>query len=117
MAVTTFKQEFFAFREGEEVPEHVDDYPNRDYRDPDLYHIEGHIPSDGDFIWLATNIADPEVAGRMLHAARLRLKADIERNGGLGTDMVSNAALVGPNNDGIYSSMYGRADQEPTVLA
>lgn len=114
-AIATFKERWFAFEDGEEVPEHVEGFPKREDRDPGLHHIEGHIPSDGDFIWLATNIADPEVAGRMLHAARLRLKADIERNGGLGTDMVSNAALVGPNNDGIYSSMYGRADQEPAL--
>jgi hypothetical protein len=114
-APVVFKESWFAFEEGEKVIEHVDDYPKRGERDLDLYHIEGHIPSDGDFVWLAINIQDPEVAGRMLQAARARLKAEIEEAGGLRTDMVSNAALVGPGNEGSYDSMYGRADQDPVL--
>lgn len=116
-ATATFKERWFAFEEGDEVPEHIEGFPKREERDPDLHHIEGCIPSDGDFVWLAINIEDPAVAARMLIAAQRRLKAEIEEAGGLRTDMVSNAALVGPDNDGIYSSMYGRADQEPAVLA
>ena len=108
-----FKEAWFAFEEGEEAIDHIDDFPNRDNRDLNLYHIEGYIPNDGDFVWLAINIEDPEVAGRMLQAARARLKAKIEEAGGLRIDMVSNAALVGPGNEGIYDSMHGRADREP----
>ncbi len=111
----TFKESWFTFGEGEQVLEHVDDFPKREERDPNLYHIEGHIPHDGDFVWLAINIEDPEVAGRMLIAARAKLKAEIEETGGLRIDMVSNAALVGPGNEGIYDSMYGRADREPVA--
>jgi hypothetical protein len=114
-APAMFKESWFAFEEGEQVIEHIDDFPRREERDPDLYHIEGHIPNDGDFVWLAINIEDPEVAGRMLKAALDRLKAEIEETGGLRTDMVSNAALVGPGNEGIYESMYGRADQDPVA--
>jgi hypothetical protein len=52
---TIFKREIFDFGDAE-IPTHMDEYPQTADIDPGLHHIEGLIPEDGDFVWLAINI-------------------------------------------------------------
>jgi len=92
-----FRAESFPLPE-ELLPEHIEDSPSRhtdnDYvREDGKYHIEGFVPEDGDFFWLAINLDDEQVAKRMLLAA-----IELRTSGYFGI------ALVGPNDEGIYSS-------------
>jgi hypothetical protein len=91
---TVFKSELFQFLDDETEPEHLDDYPSTESLDPSLHHIEGLIPEDGDFVWLAINLDGPETAERMLAAAVRRQRSDGPAELGI--------ALVRPNFEGAY---------------
>jgi hypothetical protein len=91
-----FKSELFQFLDDETEPEHVDDFPDTKSLDPSLHHLEGLIPEDGDFVWLAINLDGPETAERMLAAAVRRQRSNGTADLGI--------ALVRPGFEGAYSA-------------
>jgi hypothetical protein len=95
--VAVFKQELFHFDDDTVVPDHVDDFPANHPIDRSKYRIEGYIPEDGDYVWVASNLLDPDVAEMMLAAAIKRQQLQGESPFGV--------AIVGPDAQGIYRSI------------
>lgn len=98
-----FKAEIFDFKNGEQIPDHEDSIPDRCLRDHSLHHIEGYMPEDGDFIWLAINL-DESSAVNMLDAAVRKIKDELNSNG-YHLGMVTGVAHIKPDNEGLYSSI------------
>ena len=69
MPPTMFREQGFAFDKSEEIPDHIDDYPDPSQMDPALYHIEGVLTDDGDAVWLAINLPDRAIADLLVDAA------------------------------------------------
>lgn len=66
----TFSRTSFNFEKGENIPEHIEEYPAL-LGDPDKYHLDGYDTFDGSKYPLARNIDDLPTA-QMLVEARLR---------------------------------------------
>lgn len=69
MPPTMFREQAFAFEKREEIPGHIDDYPDPTKMDPTLYHIEGVLADDGGAVWLAINLPDRATSDLLVDAA------------------------------------------------
>lgn len=66
-----FESENFIFLDGEEIPDHIEDYPEWHQKNERKWHLDGYDTFDGTTYTLAINIDSKRVA-TMLHQARLR---------------------------------------------
>lgn len=90
-----FEQEFFKFKGGEEVPEHIEDYPRYHFHEhnPKKWWLYGMDSFDYTEYVLAINIDDADTA-YFLARARQRLLNETQPNAGSLQDKVN---IMGPH--------------------
>ena|SRR5665213_2988686 len=67
-----FMTSSFEFKNADDVPEHVEGYPNEQVRDPSKIWLQGEDTFSSEYYSLAVDIDDAPTA-RVLQSARLRL--------------------------------------------